>query len=78
MNKNNILSRILKLEETFPTTNYDIKEHIQNLIIELENFLGYSISERFILPEFNNNVEELEKIIFKSLTVDELRKIAYK
>lgn len=78
MNKNIILNRILKLEKTIPTSDNNINEHIQSLITELENFLGYSIKQRFILPQFNNNAEELKRIIFKSLTIDELRKIAYK
>ena len=44
-----IYSRIDKLEAEYPPMNFDIQEHIIEIITPIENYFGYKIRDRIIL-----------------------------
>lgn len=73
-----ILNRIEQLEKQYPVANLDTKEYTKNIITELEAVLEYEIKDRIKLPkEKYFSIDAFYNDIFKFLSIEELRKIAY-
>ena len=77
MNKK-ILDRILELEELFTIKDYNVEEIIQEIITMLENILNCNVANRIDLEKIDyENEDTIERSIFRFLTIEELRYIAY-
>lgn len=72
-----ILKRIELLENKYPYVDIEkIKEGINNLIIFLEKYFGYSIRERIDFSKLNyKKTEDTERMLLEQLTTEELKKI---
>lgn len=74
-----ILNRIEKLETKYPYIDVERnKEQINALIEWLEDYFGYSIKNRIDFSTFDYaNIDDPERIVFKQLTIEELKKLVY-
>ncbi len=73
-----IINRISELEKLFPLYNFNVEEHINSTIELIENILGYEVKDRIKLPKYKYMSENvLDKEIFRCLSVNELRELAY-
>ena len=73
-----IYSRIDKLEAEYPPMNFDIQEHIIEIITPIENYFGYNIRDRIKIPDYKYIDEDtLDREIYSFLTTEELKKLVY-
>ena len=71
-----ILNKIKKLEEKYPVMDFDIQEHIIELITPIEDFFQYNIRDRIKIPNYQYIDEDtLDRKILGFLTVEELKAI---
>ena len=73
--KQEIINRIMELENKFPTNDFNEEEYINNLIETLENIFKYEIRDRVVFEQID--YRDIDRSIFKFLTKEELRIIAY-
>ncbi len=77
MNKE-LIKRILEIEKKFPIKDYNVDEHIEEIVKIIEAVLEYKIADRIKLDEVDcTNKDSIERSIFKILTIEELRYISY-
>ena len=65
----------MELEKKFPTNDFNEEEYINNLIETLENIFKYEIRDRVVFEQID--YRDIDRSIFKFLTKEELRIIAY-
>ena len=73
--KQEIINRIMELEKKFPTNDFNEEEYINNLIETLEHIFKYEIRDRVVFEQID--YRDIDRSIFKFLTKEELRIIAY-
>ena len=73
--KQEIINRIIELEKQFSTNDFNEEEYINNLIETLEHILQYEIRDRVVFKQID--YRDIDRSIFKFLTKEELRIIAY-